>query len=250
MPNERLRGCISAAGLTVAELAEQVGVDRKTVERWITKHRLPYRDHRWKTAAILGCDETYLWPQLNEDPVTHEASNAELVRLYPSRGSVPYTLWTQLIDNTEEGLDILVYSGQFLFDSRPDIPDVLIEKAGIGVRVRLLFGDPDSTAVSLRSAEEGLPATALANRINIVLSYLNKILDRPGIEVRLHDTPLYNSIYRSDTTMLVNPHTYGSGAPFNPVMHLQQVPGGRVFDHYLQSFQRVWDAAEPVESLG
>lgn len=66
----------------------------------------------------------------------------------------------------------------------------------------------------------------MANRINIVLSYLNKILDRPGIEVRLHDTPLYNSIYRSDTTMLVNPHTYGSGAPFNPVMHLQQVPGG------------------------
>src|SRR5690606_40353945 len=93
----------------------------------------------------------------------------------------------------------------------------------------------------------GGPATALANRINIVLSYLNKILDRPGIEVRLHDTPLYNSIYRSDTTMLVNPHTYGSGAPFNPVMHLQQVPGGRVFDHYLQSFQRVWDAAEPVD---
>ena len=44
MSNERLRGAIEAAGLGLATLAEKVGVDKKTAERWIT--RVPYRSHR------------------------------------------------------------------------------------------------------------------------------------------------------------------------------------------------------------
>jgi len=248
VPNERLRGCISAAGLTVAELAQQVGVNRKTVERWITTNRLPYREHRWKTATILGRDETYLWPELNDDPVTQRAWNAEFVQIYPNRGCVPYTTWVRLIDGATEALDILAYAGKFLFDSRPDLADVLIEKAKAGTRIRLLFGDPDFSEVRRRSEEEGLPASALSTRIDIVLNYVRKAINAPGIEVRLHDTPLYNSIFRSDTTMLVNLHTYGSGTPFNPVLHLQHVPGGRIFDHYQQSFHKVWDAAKPFGS--
>ena len=35
MANERLRGCLAAAELTTADLAAHVGVDVKTVERWI-----------------------------------------------------------------------------------------------------------------------------------------------------------------------------------------------------------------------
>ncbi len=66
--------------------------------------------------------------------------------------------------------------------------------------------------------------------------------------MRLHETILYNSIYRSDSTMLVNPHVYGSGAPFNPVIQLQRVPGGRMFDHYQASFDKVWDVAKPLDS--
>ena len=48
--NERLRGSIASAGLRPAELAEAVGVDAKTVERWITKGRLPHRTHRMAVA--------------------------------------------------------------------------------------------------------------------------------------------------------------------------------------------------------
>ncbi|WP_211227653.1 DUF5919 domain-containing protein [Thermocrispum agreste] len=176
------------------------------------------------------------------------AWNAEFVQIYPNRGCVPYTTWVRLIDGATEALDILAYAGKFLFDSRPDLADVLIEKAKAGTRIRLLFGDPDFSEVRRRSEEEGLPASALSTRIDIVLNYVRKAINAPGIEVRLHDTPLYNSIFRSDTTMLVNLHTYGSGTPFNPVLHLQHVPGGRIFDHYQQSFHKVWDAAKPFGS--
>jgi len=56
--NERLRTTMLRAGLTVGELAECAGVEAKTVERWISKGRVPHRQHRWATARRLGVDES------------------------------------------------------------------------------------------------------------------------------------------------------------------------------------------------
>lgn len=248
MPNERLRSAIASAGITVESLAARVEVNQKTVERWISLGRLPHRTHRWNTAEVLGRDETYLWPELLNDERVTGASDAEFVRLYPHRGAVPPTLWTQLVDDARDVIDVLVYSGLFLVDSRPDLAETLIAKAHDGVRIRLLFGDPASSEVRRRSEEEGIGPDGLPGRLRTTLSYLRTAFGTPGIEVREHQTILYNSIYRSDTTMLVNPHAYGSGAPFNPVIHLQRVPGGRMFDHYQSSFEKVWDVGKPRES--
>lgn len=247
MANERLRGSIAAAGLTLEKVAKEVRVDPKTVERWISTERVPHSKHRWATAALLERDETYLWPSLSDSVRVQQASEAEFVQLYPNRGAVPQDLWSRLIDDTTDSLDILVYSGLFLGDNRPDIGTLLAEKAANGARIRLLFGDPESPAVAKRGTEEGI-GHGLASRIEIALSYLKPAIGTPGLEVRLHDTVLYNSIYRSDETMLVNTHVYGAGAGFNPVIHLQRVPGGRMFDHYQTSFERVWDTAEPITS--
>ena len=85
----------------------------------------------------------------------------------------------------------------------------------------------------------------LASRIRITQTYLADLAEAPGIEVRIHQTTLYNSIYRSDRTMLVNMHTYGAGARSNPVMHLQRVAEGGLFDGYLASFDRAWITAQP-----
>jgi hypothetical protein len=70
----------------------------------------------------------------------------------------------------------------------------------------------------------------------------------PCVEFRLHGTTLYNSIYRADDEMLVNGHVYGVGAYLAPVMHLQRVPGGELFDTYAESIERVWEAARPISS--
>lgn len=47
MANERLRAVLLERGASVADLAAAVGVDPKTVERWITRGRTPYRKHRY-----------------------------------------------------------------------------------------------------------------------------------------------------------------------------------------------------------
>jgi transcriptional regulator with XRE-family HTH domain len=243
MGNERLRSRLHHAGMTTDELATHLQVDPKTVDRWLDNGRLPHLRHRVKTAQLLQAEQTFLWPELLETRRSNETSKAELLTMYPHRGAVPADLWRKLIDDAKEHLDVLVYAGLFLLDGHPDLPARLVKRAADGLKVRLLYGDPASEAVRTKGEEEGIGSN-LAARVELSLTYLEPVMGAPGIEVRLHDTPLYNSIYRFDDQMLVNTHAYGFGAPHNPVLHLQQLPDGQVFGRYVESFDRVWSQAQ------
>jgi hypothetical protein len=240
--NERLRSCITGARLTIAEVAAQVGVDPKTVERWIVLGRVPHRSHRWATASLLGTDEAYLWPDLADERRTQAASTSELVTLYPNRGAVPGALWRSLLEAATDRIDVLVYAGLFLPDGYPEIAKLLASKAEQGTKVRLTLGDPDSEAVRLRGEEERI-GDGLAARVRLGLMYLRDAIGAPGVELRFHATTLYNSIYRFDDDMLVNAHVYGAPAAHSPVLHLRRLPGGQLVDHYQASFERVWEQA-------
>jgi transcriptional regulator with XRE-family HTH domain len=241
--NERLRGSLASAQLRTADVAEKIGVDPKTVERWITQGRLPHRTHRVAVAQALGTDEGYLWPEILTAPSTQAASVAELLELHPTRAAVPYAVWAQLIANTHEALDILTYAGTFLFDQL-DILDVLRRKSAEGVFCRFLIGDETSPEVQRRAAEEGTPG-GLEGRIQLHRRYLREVANLPGVEVRAHGTTLYNSLYRFDQDLLVNGHAYATPAGRSPVLHLRRVPGGRMWDHYMHSFDEVWKIATP-----
>jgi transcriptional regulator with XRE-family HTH domain len=238
MPNERLRSQLATAGLTIDQVAANIGVDPKTVERWVTIGRVPHARNRIATASILGCEESYLWPEIVD---RHAATEEEFLDLYPHRGAVPRELWLSLAQGANDSIDILVYAGLFLWDGWPDLPAVLANKAVAGTRVRLLFGDPESDAVRLRGEEEGI-YDGMASRIRIGLSYLTRRPSTPGFQIRLHSTTLYNSMYRFDDDLLVNTHVYGAGAPQSPVVHYRRLPGGRLFSHYMESFDRVWES--------
>lgn len=243
--NERLRGALMQAGLTAQDMAERVGVDPKTVERWISTGRAPHRGHRIKAAQILGQDDVFLWPATANDHQAVGAARAELVTLYPNRGSVPADAWTGLAESARESIDLLAFAASFMHDALPGFTDLLADRARAGVRVRLLFGDPASDAVALRGVEEGI-GDLLGSRCALSWAYLKPLLSVPGVEGRQHGATLYNSLFRFDDTALVNPHAYGAPASHSPVLHLQRVPGGRLFSHYVSSFERVWDSALPV----
>lgn len=241
--NERLRGSIAAAGLDLPTVADAAGVDAKTVERWITKGRTPHRRHRDVVSKALAVEDTYLWPALMSDAKTQAASVAELLELHPSRSAVPYEVWQQLIKGTREAFEVLMYAATFLFEQH-DLGSVIRQKSQEGVRVRILIADEASDAVRRRSEEEGTTG-GLQARIQLHRRYLNEVVDLPGVEVRTHGTTLYNSLFRFDQDLLVNGHAYGSLAGQNPVMHLRRVPGGRMWDHYMRSFDEVWNLGTP-----
>jgi 8-oxo-dGTP pyrophosphatase MutT (NUDIX family) len=48
-----------------------------------------------------------------------------------------------------------------------------------------------------------------------------------GVEIRLHATTLYASLFRYDET-LVNPHAFGEAASANPTLHLRRLDGSAV----------------------
>lgn len=244
MANDRLRAALGNAGLTYARLADRVGVDPKTAERWVSKGRVPHPARRTEVADVLGVEVTYLWPQLADDPRVVSASRAELVEFYPCRSAVPTGLWAALADATTEAFDLLAYAALPLFDH--GLVDHLVQRAHAGVRVRILLGDPDGHAVALRGREERQGGNVAA-RCSLSLGYVRDI-QAPGFEVRTHDTTLYTSIYRSDNDLLANVHTYGAVAGQSPVLHVRRIPGGRVFDHYMTAFDKAWATGTPVSS--
>jgi len=245
MANERLRATLLERGLTPSALGEALGVDYKTVERWVSG-RTPYRRHRYAVAARLAVDEAYLWPDaLSRDQVA-AASEGEILAIYPHRSDVPRDAWRRLFSASEREIGVLVYSGLFLAEDA-GLQDVLVAKARAGVRVRILLGDPASPQVADRGADEGID-DGMAARIRNALVLYRELRGIEGAEFRLHQTVLYNSVYRGDDHLLVNTHIYGIPAARAPVWQLRKIPGGEIAGTYLESFERVWDAAVPAEA--
>jgi transcriptional regulator with XRE-family HTH domain len=243
MANERLRAALLQRGVTPTELAESVGVDPKTIERWIGG-RIPYRRHRYRVANQLGIDEAYLWPGALAAEQVASASESEILVLYPHRWAVPRDVWGQLFDSAEDEIGVLVYSGMFLVDD-PGLLALFRTKAEQGVRVRILLGDPDSAEVAARGALEGI-GDALASKIRNAIVLYQPLRGVDEVEIRLHFTVLYNSIFRADGQLLVNSHVYGFPASQAPVMHLRRVAGGTMVSTYIESFDRVWSEAVPL----
>lgn len=242
--NERLRDAMQSQGLTPADLADELRVDPKTVERWITKDRVPYPKSRHAIAAKLGERERYLWPTAIPDDRADQVSGSEIVKVYPHRSAVPNDLWDRLLNQATTYIDILVYVGMFMTE-KPHLLTSLENKANNGAQVRLLFGDRDSEAVIQRSLDEGIGRSTISAKVDHALAHFKPLTNVPGIEIRIHGTVLYNSIYRFDEEMIVNPHVYGKIASHAPAMHLRQLSAGSLFTTYNESFETVWQDAKP-----
>ena len=212
MSNERLRSAIVEAGMSLAEFGDAVGVDPKTVERWITKERVPHRAHRLKSAGVLGRTDVFLWPTTESDPRSRAAAKAEFVDLYPNRGSVPSSTWVELLDSAHESIDLLAYAGSSC-TTRPVLRRAAFRTSRPGrLRCGLLFGDPTSDAVALRGKEEGI-GELMAARCSLTWNYLAPILNGGevaggtrcrgpdpggGVQARQHGCTLYASLFRFD----------------------------------------------------
>ncbi|HEU5156037.1 MAG TPA: XRE family transcriptional regulator [Streptosporangiaceae bacterium] len=239
--NEVLRRALDEGRLRVDDLAEQVGVDPKTVRRWLAG-RLPYRRHRLSVAQILGLDETDLWPQtIPQPPLNAEPPKAEIVAIYPHRWAVPRAVWLQHFARAQHEIGILAYAGLFLAEDT-GILRLLADKASNGVTVRILLGDPESPRASERGADEGI-GEAMAAKIRNSLILYQPLRDLEHVQIRLHDTVLYNSIYRADDDLLINPHAYGIAAAHSPVLHIRKTAPDDMATTYLNSFDRVWSRA-------
>ncbi|GAA1010907.1 MULTISPECIES: helix-turn-helix domain-containing protein [Streptomyces] len=248
MPNERLRAVMVEGGWTYAALAQEVGVDPKSVERWVNLGRTPRRGTAMRAAETLGEDVHALWPALRQAR-TARAISPELVALYDQRADVPVSAFVDVLTQAREHIDVLVYAAVFLHEAYPRLNELLRERAAGGCAIRIAVGDAGSDNVRARGREEKF-GHGIESRCRLALMHYRPLIDVPGIGVRTHGTTLYNSLYRADDQLLVNAHVWGVNAYKAPVWHLRRSGDGGLFDTYAASFDAVWSTARPVRHEG
>ncbi|WP_089213164.1 XRE family transcriptional regulator [Streptosporangium subroseum] len=238
--NENLRHALIRARLQPVDIAARLAVDPKTVSRWISG-RIPHPRHRLAVADLLQADESDLWP---EEIRSRRGISGQIKAVYPHRWVIPADTWRKFFESAGMEIGILVYSGLFLAEDA-GLLRILAKRARAGVRVRIILGDPDSSHVAARGIEEGIGDDVMAARVRNALTLYRPLRNVEGIEIRLHRTVLYNSIYRADDDLMVNLHAYGTRAPEAPVIYMTRTEDGSAATTYLDSFERVWTSANP-----
>lgn len=235
--NKPLRQAMVRARLREVDVAARLGVDPKTVRRWLTG-RIPYPANRAALADLIGTDEADLWPE-TDGPLASLARPDELVTVYPHRWAIPRDTWCRFFESAEHEIDILAYAALWLAEDA-GLLAIIADKAAQGVRVRILLGDPDCDAVAQRGREEGI-GDAMPAKVRNATTLFSSLTSSPNIELRLHGTVLYSSIYRADGQLFANQHTYGLPASRSPVFCFYwNVDSSGMATSYQQSFENVW----------
>lgn len=217
--NTALREALAASRLTETDVAANLGVDPKTVRRWLSGQR-PYPRHRWALSDLLRVEERTLWPEGEATEEKRAPVSEHAHAVYAHRWEIPREKWRELFESAEQEIGILVYSGLFLADD-PGMLELLKERAKAGVSVRILLGAPESQPVKQRGEEERI-GEVLAARANNALVLFRALSGVDGVEIRTHSTILYNSIYLTEKLIFVNHHVYGLPAAKSPVVEIDR----------------------------
>lgn len=233
------------AELTPTALAELVGVDAKTVSRWLVEDRVPYPVTRIKIAHALSQQESYLWPALVEHSPSSVAALGDLENVWPTRTAISSDQWHELFSRATRQVDILVYAGDFLIEIL-DFFEVVAAKAARGVSVRMLIGDPASCVIQHRVQELSEPS--LPDRCRMMARQMSDLARARGVAMRVHATILYANQFRFDNIQLVNACAFGVRDAASPVYSYRATVGSQLFDFHAEAFERVWRISDRSDS--
>lgn len=236
--SHRLRAAMLRAHLNPAALAEAVGVDVKTVTRWLTG-RIPHQRTRLAVADALGQTEADLWPQTRPDQAPGAEATAEVVAAYAHRADIGHHVWAALLTGATTRIDLLGYAYPFLLELLPHTMQLITDKATNGAQVRLAFADPDCPHVAERDNLEQIGGT-LPGRIRNALNFCEPLHQVPGIHIGLHTVHLYNSVFRFDHQMIVTPHLYRARGYQHPALHLRELSPHGIFAAHADQFEQIW----------
>ncbi|MCW2597027.1 MAG: family transcriptional regulator [Jatrophihabitans sp.] len=237
--NDRLAEAMARAGLTSADLAASVEVDPRTIDRLVAdQSRIPRAQARHAIAETVQVPIGMLWPDASNGAQTNEVE-----AIYPSRAAMPTGLVMSMLSAATAQVTLLTFAGIWLWDAVAGFGPMLAEQSRNGVAVRVCLGDPESSAVRLRGAEEGID-DLLAARCRLAAKYADQALVDSPAEIRVHGTTLYASILRFDDELLVNWHLYGAAASESPVLQLRRISSHGLAERMIASFERVWEHAQ------
>ncbi|MFJ5918600.1 helix-turn-helix domain-containing protein [Streptomyces ardesiacus] len=225
--NERLRAAMVAANVTIEGLADHLGVDPKSVDRWLNSERTPHARNAEAAAKLLGADAYHLWPRLGERHRSVPTAQDEVVACYPMRSTVPYGLWRSTLANATTVIDLAVSNLLFLADAVWDLPTLLADKASAGVRVRLVT--PENPAGPVTGLGDVFPS----------------LLTVPGLRLSTHPG-LRADVMRADDDLLVTTPIDQLTPAMAPVLHLRRLGSAPMVGGYLATLDHLYATATPT----
>lgn len=228
--NERLRGAMVSANVTIQGLADRLGLDVKSVERWLTSDRTPHARNAHAAAKILAADAYRLWPGLEVRHRSQPTPRDELVACYPSRGVVPADSWRLLLESAVGAMDLAVSSLLWLTDTVWDLHTLVAEKASAGVRVRIITPAPGTAPATLADVFPGLETI-------------------PGVRLVEH-TALRGDLFRADDDVLVTTPVDGLTPALSPVLHLRRLGTAPLTGGYLTALDHLGTTGTPIRTSG
>lgn len=238
---QRLESAMLRAQLDSTKLAEAVGVDAKTVNRWLAG-RVPHKRTRIAVARLLDETEATLWPQKRPDLAAGAPATAEVVAAYAHRADIPNDLWVSMLVKANRRIDIIGYAYPFVLELMPNASDLIAEKCRGGATVRLAFADPTCRHVAERDALEQMQGT-LPGRIRNALSMLGPLSETPGCDIGLHTSHLYNSVFRFDDQMIVTPYLIRARGYQHPALYLRKLSPHGIFSSFEDQVEQIWETA-------
>lgn len=240
--NETLRQALLSSGLTDEAVAAHLGVDPKTVRRWLDG-RHPYPRLRSQLARLLGKDELELWPDLATGPGAISRSS-EIAAIYPHLSAVPGELLREIVAAATQQIGILASVNVFI-DEADALVALLRSQAGSHVRIRIVLTAPERTRDP--AIGELASDTEFASSTRDAIRLFQPLLETPVAEIRFHGAVAYNSLLIADRHILVSQRIYGIAPAASPVLHLQGTAADdALISSYLESFENIWQSATPV----
>ncbi|WP_280382459.1 helix-turn-helix transcriptional regulator [Nocardia wallacei] len=241
--SQRLRSAMLRAQLGSDTLAAAVGVDVKTVNRWLAG-RVPHRRTRSAVAELLGESEENLWPQTRPDLTAGAPATAEVLGAYGHRADIPNGLWTSLLLGATDRIDLIGYAYPFVLELLPDATQIIGVKCRSGAVVRMAFADPDCAHVAERDDLEQMQGM-LSGRVRNALSMLGPLTTTPGCRIGLHSVHLYNSVFRFDDQMIVTPYLVRARGYQHPALHLRELSPHGMFASFADQVEQIWGTVTP-----
>jgi transcriptional regulator with XRE-family HTH domain len=223
LDNEHLRTAITRSGLTLEEFADIVGVDVKTVQRWLAG-RVPYAGNRARVAGALDTAEHALWPDSVPVPTTtgeHERTTpltGDAIAGYGHATDSAAPNGAALLSAAVERIEIAIPN----LASQPDLVELFLTSGANGRHSRIIIEDPDQNVESL--------------------------LGLDGVEIRASPASDDHILYRADDEMLLVLTRIGSASASPPIIHLRRQTDGGLFDRLADDFDDRWLEATPLTS--
>ena len=234
--NETLCHALLQARLTEEDVAARLQVDPKTVRRWL-EGRAPDPRHRWALAALLGLDETDLWPHLRGAGSRPD----EVQAIYPHLEAVSEDLWVCLLGRAEHEIGILAEHRRPAHRRVPTCAGCSGQEGGRKGAGPICLPDPSGIIVPQHPTTQANDA-----QVREALFSLLPLREKGQVEIRLHRAIVHSAVDDADDELLVGQHVYGVPNAHVPVVHLRRAMAGDMASTYLRSFEDVWVGARSV----